>query len=161
MFYFCFLWLRITYERDVKQEESTTYSIFSSLFLPTIVPMILFIFGHKGNVFILFGQINYYKFSQIDKNISSFGWKYTHFLGDFSYKLQECVENDGDTTKFDNDVVSVLKHTEEWHLLASEVIYGDAGIWVHNDDEFPFHFAVVKEGGEVVIENLWRPFNIL
>ena len=69
-------------------------------------------------------------------------------------RLQECVENDGDTTKFDNDVVSVLKHTEEWHLLASEVIYGDAGIWVHNDDEFPFHFAVVKEGGEVVIENL-------
>lgn len=68
--------------------------------------------------------------------------------------LQECVENDGDTTKFDNDVVSVLKHTEEWHLLASEVIYGDAGIWVHNDDEFPFHFAVVKEGGEVVMECL-------
>ena len=66
--------------------------------------------------------------------------------------LAKCVENDGDTTKFDNDVVSVLKHTEEWHLYANEVNYDEAGIWVHNDDEYPFHFTVVKKGGEVVIE---------
>lgn len=66
--------------------------------------------------------------------------------------LAECVENDGDTTKFDNDVVSVLKNTENWHLFANEVTYDKAGIWVHNDENYPFNFTVVKEGGEVVIE---------
>ena len=57
-------------------------------------------------------------------------------------RLLECVENDGDTSKFDNDVVSVLKHTEEWHLLSNEVNYLEAGIWVHNDDEFPFRLVL-------------------
>lgn len=81
-------------------------------------------------------------------------WKFDDATELKSVQIPECVENDGDTTKFDNDVVSVLKHTEEWHLYANEVNYDEAGIWVHNDDEYPFHFTVVKKGGEVVMEYL-------
>ncbi len=58
-----------------------------------------------------------------------------------------------DTSKLDNDVIAVLEEAEEdneWDLEADEIDYSKCGIWVENNDSFPYNFTVIdpeKSGG--------------
>ena len=73
-----------------------------------------------------------------------------YFDEDWYEGVKEAIENEDDTSDFDNDVYSVLMRTKEWHRIEDEIDYEDPCIWVDEKD-FPYNFTVIDEHLNVVL----------
>lgn len=90
------------------------------------------------------------------KNTKTKKMKYLNYFFDSDWyeelmALVEEADDCPDTTKFDEDVYSVLRNSDHWDLEADEIDYDKPGIWV-DENNFPYNFTVINKDGIVVLE---------
>lgn len=72
------------------------------------------------------------------------------FDEDWYEGLQQLINDDGDTTTYDNQVIKILKNTTKWDLETDTPAYDKPGIWV-SDEDFPYNFTVVDPQGNIAL----------
>ena len=79
-------------------------------------------------------------------------YKFIKYLFDESWyeDVNEAIENEDDTSDYDNEVYSVLMNTEKWDRIEEEIDFEAPGIWV-DEDNFPYIFTVIDEDLNVVL----------
>lgn len=79
-------------------------------------------------------------------------YKYIKYLFDEDWyeAVTEAIENEDDTTDYDNEVYSVLMNTGNWDRIEDDIDYKTSGIWVDEED-FPYNFTVIDENLNVVL----------